>query len=90
MKGPVIMNTVLVWLILIFMIIKPYLQKFTIEINRTLWEKKPYGFHITKWEYKKGTSPNNGARLFNFNWRNPDKISDDIKKATKYHKSYKK
>jgi hypothetical protein len=50
---------------------------------------KLIGF-IPKWMYKKGTSPNNGAVLFNFNWRNPDKISNDIKKTTKYNKSNKK
>lgn len=67
----IIINTVLVWLMIIFLVIKPYLQKFTIEINRTLREKKPYGFHITKWQYKKGACPNNGKSILHFNWRNP-------------------
>ena len=83
MKTLIIINTVLVWLIIIFMIIKPYLQRFTIEIDRTFWEKKPYGFHITKWQYKRDICPNNGKGVFHFNWRNPDNIPDDIKKATK-------
>ena len=83
MKTLIIINTVLVWLIIIFMIIKPYLQRFTIEIDRTFWEKKPYGFHITKWQYKRGVFPNNGKGVLHFNWRNPDNILDDIKKETK-------
>jgi hypothetical protein len=83
MKTLIIINTVLVWLIIIFMIIKPYLKRFTIEIDRTFWEKKPYGFHLTKWRYKKGVLPNSGKVFFNFHWRNPDNITDDIKKAKK-------
>ena len=79
----IIINTLLIWLIIIFMIIKPYLQRFTIEIDRTFWEKKPYALHITKWQYKRGVFPNNGKVVFNFNWRNPDNIPDDIKKSKK-------
>ena len=78
-----IINTVLVWLILIILVIKPYLQKFTITIDRTFWEKKPYGFHITKWQYAKGTAPNNGRGVFHFRWRNPKNLTDDIAKAKK-------
>lgn len=81
MKTIVIINTISIWLIIIFMIIKPYLQKFTIQINRTFWEKKPYGFHITKWKYKRDIIPNSGRGIFHFNWRNPDNISDDMGKA---------
>ena len=35
----------------------------------TFWEKKPYGFHITKWQYAKGITPNNGRGVFHFRWR---------------------
>jgi hypothetical protein len=74
-----IINMIVLWLVIIFLVIKPYLQRFTVEINRTFWRKKPYGFHITKWQYKKGTVPNIGKSVFHFNWRNPDNIPDNIK-----------
>lgn len=83
MKTLIIINTVLVWLVIIFLVIKPYLQRFTIEIDRTFWEKKPYGFHITKWDYKKGTLPNNGKGVFHFNWKNPNNITDLMENARK-------
>lgn len=78
-----IINTVLVWLILIFLVVKPYLQKLTITIDRTFWEKKPYGFHVTKWKYPKGITPNNGRGVIHFRWRNPNNMTDDIAKAKK-------
>lgn len=83
MEKFIIINSILIWVIIIFMITKPYIEKFTITIDRTFWEKKPYGFHITKWRYRKDTYPNNGECVFHFNWRNPDNISDDINKARK-------
>ena len=80
MKTLIIINTLSIWVIIIFMVIKPYLQRFTISINRTFWEKKPYGFYITKWKYKRGISPNSGSSVFWLNWRNYEKMTDDIKK----------
>ena len=76
-----IINTIAVWLVIIFLVIKPYLQRFTIQIDRTFWEKKMYGFHITKWQYKKGVVPNSGRGVFHFIWRDPNNIPDDVKKA---------
>lgn len=75
-----IINSILLCVIIIFLLIKPYLQKFTITINRTFWEKKSYGFHITKWQYNKDITPNNGKVVFNFNWKKPKYLSDDIEK----------
>ena len=75
-----IINSILLCVIIIFLLIKPYLQKFTITINRTFWEKKSYGFHITKWQYNKDITSNNGKVVFNFNWKKPKYLSDDIEK----------
>ena len=83
METLTIINTVLVYFILIFFVTKQNLQKLTITIDRTFWEKKPYGFHITKWQYAKEITPNNGIVVFHFRWRNPNNITDDIAKAKK-------
>lgn len=34
-----IINTILIWVILMLLLVKPYLEKFTITIDRTFWEK---------------------------------------------------
>lgn len=56
----------------------------TISIRKTFWEKKPYGIDITKWDYRRGNCEaycgNSGKVIFLFNWRNPEKMADDIKK----------
>jgi hypothetical protein len=78
MEKLTILNTALLWLIIIFMVIKPYIQKITISVSRTFWEKKPYGFRVTKWQHKRNITPNSGRDIFYFNWRNPKSISDDM------------
>ena len=78
-----IINTILIWVILMLLLVKPYLEKFTITIDRTFWEKKPYGFHITKWKYSKGVTPNSGVNILSFNWRNPDNMKDDFRNVRK-------
>lgn len=74
-----ITNTVTIIVIVGFKIISPYLRK--IKIERTFWEKKPYGIYIMKFEYDVDIIPNEGRSIFHFTWRNPDKISDDINKV---------
>jgi hypothetical protein len=76
----ILINLILIWIILIFLVLKPYLRHFEIKIERTFWGKKPYGISITKWDYPIGSYPNHGIGIFDFNWRNPKKISDDVNK----------
>lgn len=81
MSHPLI-NTVLIIIVFFYVIIKPLIERITFEINRTFWEKKPYGFHFTLWDYPvKEDGSNSGTSFFGFNWRDPDKIHDDIKKS---------
>jgi hypothetical protein len=54
------------------------MSRLSTEIDRTYWEKKPYGFHITKWKHPRGIIPNSGTWIFSFNWKNPNKIEDKI------------
>lgn len=81
MKTWFIINTVTVWLVVIYLIIKPQLDRLEIQVERTFWEKKPYGITLMRWRYKKGSGANYGEGLFTLCWRNLDKMSDDIKKA---------
>ena len=63
---------------IMYLIVKPLFSRIEIKIDRTFWEKKPYGFTITKWDYPVGVVPNSGKGIFNFNWR--FKPKDDIKR----------
>lgn len=71
-----ILSHLLLWIIVLFLVVKPYLKKFSISIERTFYQEIPYGFSITKWKYERGTLPNSGKGIFSFSWRNPDKIID--------------
>jgi hypothetical protein len=81
METLIIINTIFLGLIVIYIAWKEFFSKITIKINRTFWEKKPYGITIIKWDYPIKESESNSGKGFPINWRNPDKIKDDIKKA---------
>ena len=66
--------------LLLFLIIKPYWNRLSVDVDRTSWEKKPYGFHVMLWEQNKGIVPNSGKSIFSFNWRSSENIKDEISK----------
>lgn len=75
-------NSFLLFIVFFITVSMPLIRRLEFSIDRTFWEKKPYGFHITLWVYPvKSTSSNSGRSIFTFRWRNPDKIPDDIKKC---------
>ena len=76
-----IINSIGIFGLITFLIGKHLSRKYSLEIERTTWEKKPYGFHITKWKYDVGATPNSGVGVFHFHWRNGYKLTDDIKKS---------
>lgn len=56
----------------------------TITIDKTFWEKKPYGIYFTKWDYHingwKACRGNSGKVIFRFQWRDPENLSDEMSK----------
>ena len=82
-------NTVGIWGLISFLIIRHLTKRYTIEIERTFWEQKPYALNITKWDHDKGVVPNHGVGVFSFRWRNPDYISDKMENR-KSHKTLRK
>jgi hypothetical protein len=69
-----ILNTVGIFVL----ILRHYWKRLSFEVDRTFWRKKAYGFHLTLWDRKKGVIPNSGTSFFAFNWRDPEKINDNI------------
>lgn len=73
-----IINAIITWAVIIFLVIKPLLARLEVEVRRTTWERKPYGITIYLWNAPKGYQRQNGRGVFGFNWRNPENIPDDI------------
>jgi hypothetical protein len=72
MEKLTILNTILVWGIIIYLITKPLLQYYAFAIGRD-YLGKAYEFGITKWKFKKGTLPNKGiSKMVSF--RKPNSI----------------
>ena len=67
-------NLILIWIVLIFLVIIPFINRFTIRIRKTVWSKKAYGIEITKWENSRYDFPNVGEVIFTYNWIDPRKI----------------
>lgn len=80
-----IINSIAIFLIVIVKIVFNIKDRVSFDWHMTTWEKKKYGFNFTLWEYKKSEAKfhgfNSGKGFFNFNWRDPKKLSDDIKKS---------
>jgi len=76
-------SSIATWLLIIHLFIKPFISRFEVRIARTTWEKKPYGIYVMFWNYphNKFHYTNSAKGIFHFNWRNPRKLSDDVKKC---------
>lgn len=75
------LNSILIILIFLILILKPFISRLSISIDKTFWEKKPYAIRLMLWVYPRYNCPNSGKTIISFKWRNPDKIIDDMKKA---------
>lgn len=71
-------NAIITWLVIIFLIFKPVIYRLQFRIERTFWEKKPYGISIMLWNRSNGCR--SGIEIFHFYWKNPKNISDSFKK----------
>ena len=77
-----IINSTLLFIIFFYWFYRVVISRLEISIERTFWEKKPYGLSIMLWDYPRCHEWSNyGKSIFGFNWRNPEKIPDDIKKC---------
>ena len=79
-----IINSAIIIIYFTYRLIDLISNYITITIEKTFWEKKPYGINITKWIYHrngwKAYYGNSGKVIFHFRWRSPDKISDEMSK----------
>ena len=76
MKILIILNTISIWILIIFMSIRPLWKRLEFTIEKTFFEEIPYGVNITLFKKPKREYPNSGKSIFYFCWRNEDKIKD--------------
>lgn len=75
-------SAVSMWVIIGFILLKPIFFRLSFHLERTTWEKKIYGLTCMWWnkpKYFDGCRC--GKSLFVLIFRNPEKMSDDIKKS---------
>lgn len=59
--------------IILYLSYQKVFHRIKVSVNRTFWEKKPFG--ITVWWYNSSHTYGQGKT---FNWKDEDKIKDDI------------
>jgi hypothetical protein len=80
MKTLTIINTITLSLIVALIFYREIISRIEINIRRTTWEKKSYGIELIWWKYPRKLRMSNSGKIHGFNWRDPNKISDDISK----------
>lgn len=69
-----IINMIILHLIVFYLVFLPFLQRFSIKIEKSFWENKPVGISIWFWVRPIKSRANKGKRIFVFIWRNAEKI----------------
>ena len=72
----IIINTLSIWALMIFTLVLP-VNRLSFNVRRTFFKEVPFGFEVLLWEKPTGVLPNSGETIFNFDWRDEEKILDE-------------
>ena len=73
-----IINSIAIAVIAVYLL-RRFISRLELRIERTFWEKKPHGVQVMTWERPRwrqaGSNSGSGQT---FNWINPDRLGDSI------------
>ncbi len=70
MKTLIIINTITIWIMFIYLLIRPFMSRLKFEIIKRWSDEKTCGIGVWKYRNPAGDCPNLGTRIIALCWRN--------------------